>query len=371
MQADTPKQFLELGGRPVLIHTVSAFYNCEGISRIVVAAGPDHLELTRDLLDHYFSDRVKIRVVAGGERRQDSVQRGLESLDDDYAVVLVHDGARPLVSRDLIARCYNAVVDHGAVVAAVPVKDTLKREDGQGRVAATVERSGLWQAQTPQGASRKLLENAYRFNAGEDVTDEASLFENAGIPVHIVVGEETNIKVTRKEDLTLAASIVAGRQPATRIGHGFDAHRFAEDRKLMLGGVEVAHGRGLAGHSDADVVCHALCDALLGAVGAGDIGRHFPDSDEQYRNISSLLLLDEVVRLCAGVGMLLGNADITIVCQAPKLAPYIEQMQKCLAEHCQVTPAQVNIKATTTEKMGYTGRQEGISCHAVVLLKQC
>lgn len=370
MQADTPKQFLEFGGRPLLIHTVSAFYHCQGITRIVVAASPAHLELTRELLHRYFSDRLKIRVVAGGERRQDSVQRGLESLDDDYDVVLVHDGARPLVSRDLIGRCYNAVVERGAAVAAVPVKDTLKRDDGRGRVAATIERGSLWQAQTPQGASRKLLEKAYRCNAGEDVTDEASLFEKAGIPVHIVIGEETNIKVTRKEDLKLAASILAGRQAATRIGHGFDAHRFADGRKLMLGGVEVAHERGLAGHSDADVVCHALCDALLGAIGAGDIGRHFPDGDEQYRNISSLHLLDEVMRQCAGAEMKLGNADITIICQAPKLAPYIEKMQKCLAEHCQVTPAQVNIKATTTEEMGYTGRQEGVSCHAVVLLKQ-
>ncbi len=370
MQANIPKQFLELGGRPLLMRTVSAFYRCDRISQIVLVVSSEHLELTRELLDLHFSDSSNISIVAGGARRQDSVQRGLASLEDDYAVVLVHDGARPLVSEELINRCRSAVIEHGAAIAAVPVKDTLKQEDSRGRVAATVERSGLWQAQTPQGASKSLLLRAFRLNEDKDVTDEASLFEKAAIPVHIVVGEETNIKVTRKEDLMLAESIVAGVKPAVRIGHGFDAHRFADGRKLMLGGVEVTHERGLAGHSDADVVCHALCDALLGAIGGGDIGRHFPDNDEQYRGISSLLLLDKVVEEFLAGGMSLVNADITIVCQAPKLAPYLPRMQHCLAERCRAAIGQVNIKATTTESMGYVGRQEGICCHAVVLLQQ-
>lgn len=370
MRADIPKQFLELGGTPLLIHTVSAFHRCDLVSRIVLAVSPAHLESTRELLAHHFSDHSKIRIVAGGARRQDSVRRGLDSLEDDHDVVLVHDGARPLISEDLIERCYRAVIQHGAAIAAVPVKDTLKREDSRGRVAATVDRSGLWQAQTPQGASKSLLLKAYELNGDRDVTDEASLFERAAIPVHIVVGEERNIKVTRKEDLMLAESIAAGAGPAFRIGHGFDAHRFTAGRKLVLGGVEVAYEKGLAGHSDADVVCHALCDALLGAIGSGDIGQHFPDSDEQYRGISSLLLLDKVMRQCLKAGMTLANADITIVCQAPKLAPYLKQMQLCLAGCCQAAAGQVNIKATTTEKMGYIGRQEGISCHAVVLIAQ-
>jgi 2-C-methyl-D-erythritol 4-phosphate cytidylyltransferase/2-C-methyl-D-erythritol 2,4-cyclodiphosphate synthase len=370
MRAAIPKQFLNLGGKPLLIHTVSAFYRCDFVSQIVLAVSPDYLKSTRELFNHHLSDPSKLRIVAGGTRRQDSVQGGLACLDGDYDVVLVHDGARPLISGDLIKRCYSAVIEHGAAIAAVPVKDTLKKADSRGRVAATLDRTGLWQAQTPQGASKSLLLRAFRLNQDKDVTDEASLLENAGIPVHLVVGEERNIKVTRKEDLMLADSIVASAKPAVRVGHGFDAHRFADSRRLVLGGVEVAHDRGLAGHSDADVVCHALCDALLGAIGGGDIGRHFPDNDEQYRDISSLILLDNVVQQCLSVGMQLANADITIVCQAPKLTPYIKQMQYCLAECCQAAVAQINIKATTTEKMGYIGRQEGIGCHAVVLLQR-
>ena len=369
MRADIPKQFLELGGTPLLIHTIAPFYHSDIVMQIVLAVGPDHLASTRELIDHHFSDRPRIKIVAGGVRRQDSVRLGLDSLDEDYEVVLVHDGARPLISEELIKRCYRAVVEHGAAIAAVPVKDTLKKEDSRGRVAATVDRTGLWQAQTPQGASKRLLLRAFRLNGDEDVTDEASLFERAAIPVHIVVGEERNIKVTREEDLMLAESLQIGGRSAVRIGHGFDAHRFVEGRKLVLGGVEVAHEKGLAGHSDADVVCHALCDALLGAAGAGDIGRHFPDSDEQYRGISSLLLLDAVVQKCLSSGLKLVNADITIVCQAPKLAPYLEQMQHCLADGCQAALKPVRA-LVYSENMGYIGRQEGISCHAVVLLQQ-
>ncbi len=372
MQADVPKQFLELAGKPLLIHTVDAFYRSEVIGRIVVAVSPEHLELTREMLDHHFADSAAITVVAGGSRRQDSVKRGLDSIGDDCRVILVHDGARPLVSGDLIRRCHQEILAHGAAIAAVPVKDTLKREGDRGIIDATVDRTGLWQAQTPQGAAKNLLERAYRLNGEQTVTDEASLFENCSIAVRIVAGEEANIKITRPEDLILAASILSGRKRSTpvRIGHGFDAHRYAAGRKLVLGGVEIDYHQGLAGHSDADVVCHALCDALLGAAGDGDIGRHFPDTDEKYRNISSLILLDAVVQRCFERQMKLANADITIVCQAPKLASFIEEMESNLARCCRVDPAQINIKATTTEKMGYVGRQEGIGCHAVILLEQ-
>lgn len=370
MQTDVPKQFLELAGKPLLIHTVAAFLRCDVIGLIVVAVSREHLELTRKLFDLHFAENSRITVVVGGSRRQDSVKYALDSIADDYDVILVHDGARPLVTEDLIQRCYSEIVTHGAAIAAVPVKDTLKKEDGCGRIATTVDRAGLWQAQTPQGASKELLKTAYRLNGEKDVTDEASLFENSSIPVRIVGGEEANIKVTRKEDLILAASILTSRRPSLRIGHGFDAHRFAQGRKLVLGGVEIEHHHGLAGHSDADVVCHALCDAMLGALGDGDIGRHFPDSDDQYRGVSSLLLLDRVVQRCFSQSMRLANADITIVCQAPKLAPFVKEMEKNLIDRCQAAPGQLNIKATTTEKMGYIGRQEGISCHAVVLLEE-
>lgn len=368
MKVDIPKQFLELGGKPLLVYSVSAFAQCDFIDQVVVAVSEERLDFTRQIVAQHVPWSSKISFVAGGLRRQDSVKKGLDALDDTVEVVLVHDGARPLISTGLIERCYREILRHGAAIAAIPVKDTLKQGDDLHRVSGTVDRAGLWQAQTPQGARKELLENAYHQNGDGGVTDESTLLEKAGAVVRLVAGEELNFKVTSKEDLILAESIITGRTGSIRIGHGFDAHCFAHDRRLVLGGVEVEYERGLAGHSDADVVCHALCDAILGAIGGGDIGSHFPDNDPAYKGISSLILVDRVIDLCASRGMKLSNADITIVCQAPKLAAHIETMKKRLAHHCRVGPELINIKATTTEKMGYIGREEGISCHAVVLV---
>ncbi len=368
MKVDIPKQFLELGGKPLLVYSVSAFAQCDFIDQVVVAVSEDRLDLTRQIIAQHVTRSSKISFVVGGLRRQDSVRKGLDALDDTVDVVLVHDAARPLVSTDLIERCYDEILRHGAAIAAIPVKDTLKKGDDVHRVSRTIDRAALWQAQTPQGATKELLDKAYHQNGDGGVTDESTLLEKAGVPVQLVVGEESNFKVTTKEDLILAESIITGRTCSIRIGHGFDAHCFAHHRRLVLGGVEVEHDRGLAGHSDADVVCHALCDAILGAIGAGDIGSHFPDNEPEYKGISSLILLDRVIGLCTSRGMKLTNADITIVCQAPKLAAHIETMRKRLASHCEVGPELINIKATTTEKMGYIGREEGISCHAVVLV---
>ena len=368
MHSDIPKQFLELRGKPMLIHCVSTFRKCESISRVVVVVNADRVESTRQMLLSYGLLDDGVRVVAGGTRRQDSVRNGLAEFGDDVDVVLVHDGARPLVSASLIDRCCEAVHAHGAAITAIPVKDTLKLQDDHQCIAKTIDRGGLWQAQTPQGARRELFVRAYETSGDGDVTDESSLFEKAGISVAIVAGDETNIKVTRPEDLVLAESMMGEKAGGFRIGHGFDAHRFAEGCTLVLGGVPVPHDLGLDGHSDADVVCHALCDAILGALGEGDLVRHFPDSNGAYKDISSLLLLDRVVDLASGKKFITANADLTIVCQAPKLSPYMEAMRKTLAVHCRVVPERINVKATTTEKMGYTGREEGIACHAVVLL---
>ena len=369
MSSTVPKQFLHLAGKPLLVHSVETFTQCDFVSQVIVAVSEDWHEPAAKLLSELIPDHSKITVVIGGRRRQDSVRKGLDALDESIDLVLVHDGARPLVSVDLIERCYTAVLEYGAAIAAVPVKDTLKKADDGQKVAATVDRQMLWQAQTPQGARRDLLISAYEQSGDADVTDESTLLEKAGIPVHLAAGEESNLKITRNEDLILAESIMNRRVNTIKIGHGFDAHRFSEERVLILGGVEITHDRGLAGHSDADVVCHALCDAILGAIGRGDIGRHFPDHDPAYEGISSLILLDKVMDQCSSEGMRLVNADITIVCQAPKLASYLEAMQSCLGRHCLVVPENINIKATTTEKMGYVGREEGISCHAVVLVE--
>lgn len=367
-----PKQFLDLAGLPILVRTCTAFLDLETIRSLVVAAPAAYLQDTIDLLHTHLpaSQTNRLHVTVGGATRQDSVRAGLHSLPAEIDLVLVHDAARPLVDRATILRCLRGAARFGAVIAAVPVKDTLKKVATNGMIEETVDRSYLWQAQTPQAVTRTLLEHAFAkaAHSGFIGTDEASLLEAAGIPVRVVEGSERNLKITRPEDLRVAQALLQEEQ-TMKIGHGFDAHRLVAGRKLILGGVDIEYELGLDGHSDADVLAHALTDALLGALGAGDIGRHFPDTDPQYKGIDSLLLLDQVQQLMAERGYRLGNADLTIVCQRPKLAPYLAAMQTNLAGCCKVPPAAINIKATTTEKMGYTGRGEGIAAHAVVLLR--
>jgi 2-C-methyl-D-erythritol 4-phosphate cytidylyltransferase/2-C-methyl-D-erythritol 2,4-cyclodiphosphate synthase len=373
MGLDYPKQYHYLAGVPILIHTIRAFTNIPSVSRIIVVVPPDRLADSQQLLTEYNLSCLTITLAGGGRRRQDSVLAGLECLTDATEIVLVHDGARPLIKPELIQRCLEAAWQHGAAIAAIPVKDTLKKSHRDQTIAATIDRRGLWQAQTPQAASLSLFKQAYAALGNKDVTDEAALLEQAGIPVTLIEGSETNIKITRPEDLILAEKIMRPYSPSAivpvmRIGHGYDAHRLVAGRKLILAGVTIPHSQGLAGHSDADVVTHALCDAVLGAIGAGDIGQHFPDSDQCFKDIYSITLLQQVIKLAFDKGFVIANADITIICQAPKLAPYREDMRLALANACQAGIDQINLKATTTEKMGFTGREEGISCHAVVLL---
>lgn len=371
MNLDHPKQYHLLDGVPILVRTVDAFREIDYIKRIVVVVPAAMIDRTRTLFVGSGLKASELTIVAGGRRRQDSVKAGLDTLDDTTDIVLVHDGARPLVSREIIDRCYRAGLAAGAAIAAVPVKDTLKKADNNSQVIGTVDRSSLWQAQTPQVARRTLLDQAFRTNGDADVTDESSLLEKAGIPVIIVEGSESNIKITRPDDFILAEKILCRRPgPSLRIGHGYDAHRFAEKRTLVLGGVTVPHSHGLAGHSDADVLTHALCDAILGALGEGDIGKHFPDSDGAFAGIYSITLLDQVIRLAAAQGYAVVNADVTLVCQTPRLAPFLAQMKEIIGKSCRVAPDVINIKATTTEGMGFTGRKEGIGCHAVVLLQK-
>ncbi len=372
MKLDQPKQYLHLGGVPILLHTARAFIENPHIQELIVVVPADRIKQTSELFKQYHIQYDGLRIVAGGKRRQDSVLNGLRATSDDCDIVLIHDGARPLVSQAVIDRCYNGAITDGAVIAAVPVKDTLKKIEKNSRISGTIDRSNLYQAQTPQAFRKELLVRAYQQNGEEDVTDESSLLEKATIPVTIVEGSETNLKITRPEDLALAEQIITNsRQPDVKIGHGYDAHRFAEQRPLVLGGVTIEHSHGLAGHSDADVLTHALCDALLGALGAGDIGKHFPDSDDAFKNIYSIKLLKKVIQFSADKGYTLSNADITVVCQAPRLAQHIEKMRALLAKTCKTELQHINIKATTTEKVGFTGRKEGISCHAVVLLQSC
>ncbi len=382
MESETPKQFLELAGVPILIHTLRVFLSHPYISSVVVVLPAEHLQSGRQQVFSFFdSDQhQQLLFATGGVTRQESVRNGLAVLPQSIDIVLVHDGARPMVTEGIVDRCIRGAVELGAVIAAVPVKDTLKRVDNS-LILETVDRSDLWQAQTPQAIQRRLLEHGYEHAtaSGFTATDEASILEHAGIPVAVVEGSEANIKITRPADLTIAAGLMAQnnlpqsntgiKKNQMKIGHGYDVHQLVERRKLILGGVEIPYKLGLAGHSDADVLTHALMDAILGASGLGDIGRHFPDSDAQYRGADSLKLLAVVMKLVHEKGLRISNADITIICQQPKLAPYLAIMQTRLAEVCAILPEQINIKATTTEKLGFAGRGEGIAAHAVLLLQ--
>ncbi|MCB2184472.1 MAG: 2-C-methyl-D-erythritol 4-phosphate cytidylyltransferase [Desulfobulbaceae bacterium] len=373
-----PKQFLELAGLPLLVHTVRAFEQIPEICVIIIAAPADHLEQTRSLAEKFNLHRVQ--VVTGGKLRQDSVLAGLKHVPPECEFVAVHDGARPLISPELISRCLTQASKGCAAMAAIPVKDTIKDVGENHIIRRTVDRETLWQAQTPQVVQTDTLKKAFAVAEAESFigTDEASFLELINEEMTVVEGSEQNIKITRSDDLLIAEAILMKRnrnslpQPLVqqRIGHGYDAHRLVADRPLILGGVTIPHTTGLLGHSDADVLTHALCDAILGALGQGDIGKHFPDTDPQYKGISSLKLLSHVMDLAREKGFALSNADITVIAQQPKLSHHFPAMKKNLAAACGVEENALNLKGTTTEKMGFAGREEGIAAHAVVLLQK-
>jgi len=379
MGLTTPKQFFALEGIPILIHTLKVFQLVESIGLIIVVVPLEYFAWAEEQVQKHHLSKV-FKVVAGGKHRQDSVLAGLEALPQEIEIVLVHDGVRPFVPVSVIENCLKAAEKDGAAMVAVPVKDTLKAVSSDKVIERTIDRSGVWQAQTPQAAEVSLLKKAFA-DAAKDkkfiATDEAALLERLHIPVKVVEGSEKNIKITRPEDLILAKAILMESREDNNVlesscqyrsGYGYDAHLLVGGRPLVLGGVTVHHEKGLQGHSDADVLTHALCDAMLGAAGAGDIGQHFPDTDEKFKDISSLKILARVADLVRKEGYVLHNADITVVAQKPKLAAYFEAMKKNLASACGTDPDTINIKATTTEGMGFEGREEGISAHAVAML---
>ena len=291
--------------------------------------------------------------------------------------VAIHDGARPLVTAEVIARTLESAKKYGSGVAAVPLKDTVKRVNEGGVVVDTPPRDALRAVQTPQTFEAELIRRAHAAYAlGERATDDAALAERMGVKVRLTEGDVENIKLTTPEDMLLARQVILRREgqkeekPMVRIGHGYDVHRLTEDRKLILCGVEIPYTLGLLGHSDADVALHALMDALLGAAALGDIGRHFPDTDPAYKGADSGKLLDHVVALLEEKGYAVGNVDVTIICQRPKLKDYIEQMRQNVARHLKVDADCVNIKATTTEKLGFEGEGLGISSHAVACIEK-
>ncbi len=367
------KVFARLGGTPLLAWTVSAFAAHPEIDGIVVVAGPHETARCRDTLAGV--EKV-LAVVAGGETRQESVAIGLFTLGGDpNDLILVHDAARPLVSAAVLDRCLAGARANGSAVAALPVADTLKAANENAVVQRTVDRGGLWAMQTPQAFRLGTLFEAHSAARayGWTGTDEAALVEQfADHPVYLVSGDPANFKITRPDDLALAEAIVSSRCPPAmttpRIGFGYDIHPLTAGRPLFLGGIEIPSERGLDGHSDADVLLHALCDALLGAAGLPDIGHLFPNTDPAYKGAPSLTLLAEVVRRVHAEGFAAGNVDMTLIAEAPKIAPYIAAMRAAIADVLRIEPTRVGIKATTNEGLGALGRAEGIAAHAVALL---
>ena len=369
------KVLAPLAGVPVIVRTVRAFEET-GLfdGGIVVVTGEDDLPEMRALFARF---GVGAALTLGGADRQESVYRGLQAVNPAADVIAIHDGARPLVTRAVIERTIKSAQRFGSGVAAVMLKDTVKRVDAEGVVVDTPRRDALRAVQTPQTFDARLIREAHaRFAQGtERATDDAMLAEWAGRRVRLTEGDVENIKLTTPEDMLLAGQVILRREGRTkeetnmlRIGHGYDVHRLVEGRKLILCGVEVPYTLGLLGHSDADVALHALMDALLGAAALGDIGRHFPDTDPAYAGADSGRLLDHVVSLLEQKGYAVGNVDVTIICQRPKLKDYIEQMRENVAAHLKVDSDCVNIKATTTEKLGFEGEGLGISSHAVACI---
>ena len=352
--AELPKQFLRLAGRPVMAHAAAALAREVAMLQPVGDVGAINAAL---------AGIVHLPPVAGGATRQQSVRNGLEALAVHAPdIVLVHDAARPFLPAGTIAALVAALAAYEGAIPAVPVADTLKRGAG-GVIGGTVSREGLFRAQTPQGFRFPLLLALHRA-AGEGATDDAAILEAAGHAVALVAGHEDNIKLTYAGDLVRLERIFAG-QMMPRVGTGYDVHVLVPDRKLFLCGIEVPHSHGLSGHSDADVGLHALCDAIYGALAEGDIGRHFPPSDNEYKDADSARFLRHAAGRIAARGGVLANCDVTLICEQPKITPHAPAMMARVADLLGVDVGKVSIKATTSEKLGFTGRLEGIAAQAV------
>ena len=361
---ELPKQYLTLAGQPLLRRAIEAFASHPAVSGVQVVYQPTH----RNLYDEAVAGLALPEPVPGGATRQDSGRFGLERIAESPAgapdYVLIHDAARPLVDADTISRVIAALETAPAAIAAVPVIDTLKK-GVDGFTAGTVDRSGLWRAQTPQGFRFSAILEAHRRLAGAGLTDDAAVAEAAGLPVALVLGSPDNLKVTTPVDLDRAHRLLGATIPDIRTGMGFDVHRFAPGDGVMLCGVKVPHSHRLEGHSDADVALHALTDAILGAIAAGDIGSHFPPSEPKWRGVDSTVFLRHAADLVRQRGGVLGHVDVTIICERPKVGPHRDAMAARLAEVLEIEPGRVSVKATTTEKLGFTGREEGIAAQAI------
>ncbi len=349
MGGSLPKQFLEINGRPLSFMAAETFASMEVIDEVVFVTREDYVDYSRKELPF-------ARVVEGGSTRSESVFQGLEELASRVDYVLVHDGARPFITPEVIERVIEKTLQTGAALCAVSPKDTIRTR------RETLVRDELYCVQTPQGFDSTLLLQAYQAGRekGYQGTDDAGLVEALGHEVALVLGDYENIKITTKEDLPME----------TKVGMGYDVHRLVPQRDLILGGVKLPFERGLLGHSDADVLLHSIMDGLLGALGEGDIGRWFPDDDPRYEGISSLKLLEQVGVTLKEKGYAVEHIDATLMGQRPKIAPYVASMKKNIADALQIKEYRINIKGTTTEGLGFIGREEGLAAQAICTIKK-
>jgi 2-C-methyl-D-erythritol 4-phosphate cytidylyltransferase/2-C-methyl-D-erythritol 2,4-cyclodiphosphate synthase len=368
--ADVAKQYLMLNSLPVLAHTLDVFQKTAVVSSVILVVPQNDLEYARkDIVEKYGLTKVS-SIIAGGDERQDSVRNGLRAVAADCDIVMIHDGVRPIVTEEMIIKVVTAASKSGAASIGVPVKDTIKETTDESIVRGTIPRHNLWHTQTPQAFQYDLLCRAYDQSKKDHYygTDDASLVERIGGEVRMIEGSYENIKITTPEDLIVAEAFMSKKKTKPMImrsGLGYDSHGFVKGRKLVLGGVEIPFDYGLMGHSDADALTHAVCDALLGMAGAGDIGRHFPDTDEAFKNISSLILLERVKAIIEAKGININNIDATVLTERPKLAPHAQAMVANIAGILKIPASAVNIKAKTNEHMGFVGRGEGIAVMAI------
>jgi 2-C-methyl-D-erythritol 4-phosphate cytidylyltransferase/2-C-methyl-D-erythritol 2,4-cyclodiphosphate synthase len=373
--AERPKQYLNCAGKPLLAHTLAALTAARQFSAVTVAIRAEDRALYDGALTHLGGEAAAAigPPAIGGATRQQSVLAGLEALSAAGPdIVLIHDAARPFPSRDLIARAVLAAEAHGAAAPGTPLSDTVKQVDGHGRVLATPPRAALRAVQTPQAFRFPLILEAHRRAAAEGVvhlTDDVAVAEWAGAAAFVFEGDPGNAKVTTMQDFSMAEARLAGPATEARVGQGFDVHAFASGDHVWLCGVRIPHDRALAGHSDADVALHALADAIYGALAEGDIGAHFPPSDPQWKGAASHVFLAHAVSRVRARGGVVVHLDATLVCETPKIGPHRDAMRTRVAEIAGLDIGRVAVKATTTERLGFAGRGEGIACLATATLR--
>jgi 2-C-methyl-D-erythritol 4-phosphate cytidylyltransferase/2-C-methyl-D-erythritol 2,4-cyclodiphosphate synthase len=362
-----PKQYQDIGGMPILRRSVLAFLNHPLVSDVQIVYSPQH----RDLYDRAVAGLGLPEPVKGGATRQDSVRLGLEALAETSpapSFVMIHDAARPLIDTQTITAVRKALDSAQGAIAAKPLVDTLKRGKGQ-IITDTIDRANLWQAHTPQAFHFESILAAHKAAIGQQLTDDAAVAEKAGMTVTLVPSNPDNMKITNPDDLGRAARLLGQTYGDIRTGLGFDVHRLVKGEVIHLGGLAIPHDMTLEGHSDADVILHALTDALLGTMAAGDIGTHFPPSDPQWKGADSAIFVRQVVQMINERGGMISNADVVVMCEQPRLGPHREAMQKRLANLLEINPDRVSVKATTTERLGFTGRGEGIAAQAVATVR--